>query len=623
MSYEQLGKDIIQSVGGEKNINNVIHCATRLRFTLNDEQKVDKEKLDKMEGIIGAVSKGGQFQVIVGTHVADVYKEISKSISPNSNSGDNTVKKPIGTLIFDVISRSFSPLIGALAGAGMLKALLTVLTSLNVLAADGETYKVLAGASNAVFYFLPIFLGITLSIRLGVNAYVGGAIGAALLEPNITGLASVESPHFLGIPLVMSDYSSSVFPIFIAICIYALLDKQLRKFIHKDLQLFLVPMLCLMLIVPLTILVFGPFGVNVGNLIGDAIVFLSSKSGIITGAIVGISWTYLTVLGLHWGLVPIILENIAKGGDPIYAMAGMAIFAQLGVALGIFLKTKDKKLKTLAGSTFLPGALSGVTEPIIYGLLTRYKRTFIYVSIAGGLGGAMSGLAGVKMEVFAFVSVLSLPAFSPLAIQALIALGTIILATVITMFFGFEDKKKVSAEEQTSNGVEEKTNTNTEKSEVILPHAVKSTTIVSPLAGNVIPLSSVDDAAFASEAMGKGMAIEPSEGKLYSPVSGVVSTIFRTGHCIAVVSEDGVEVLIHIGIETVKLKGKYFDVKVEEGATVKQGDLLIEFDLEQIKNEGYQSTTPIIITNTANYSDVIGTKKAAITPGEDLMTVVV
>ncbi|WP_339169753.1 beta-glucoside-specific PTS transporter subunit IIABC [Paenibacillus sp. FSL H8-0282] len=614
MSYEQLSKDIIQSVGGEKNINNVIHCATRLRFTLNDEQKADKENLEKMKGIIGVVSKGGQFQVIVGTHVADVYKEIAKSISPNSDSGENKVKKPIGTLIFDVISRSFSPLIGALAGAGMLKALLTVLASLHVLSADSETYKVLAGASNAVFYFLPIFLGITLSIRLGVNAYVGGSIGAALLEPNITGLASVESPHFLGIPLVISDYSSSVFPIFIAICIYALLDKQLRKFIHKDLQMFLVPMICLIVIVPLTILAFGPFGVNVGNLIGDAILFLSTKSGIVTGAIVGIAWTYLTVLGLHWGLVPIILENIAKGGDPIYAMAGMAIFAQLGVALGIFLKTKDKQLKTLAGSTFIPGALSGVTEPIIYGLLTRYKRTFIYVTIAGGVGGALSGLFKVKMEVFAFVSVLSLPAFSPLAVQAIIAGVTIVLAMVITMVFGYEDKKKV-------NIVEEKTNT--EKSEVILPHAVKSSTVVSPLAGNVIPLTSVDDAAFASEAMGKGIAIEPTEGKLYSPVSGVVSTIFRTGHCIAVVSDEGVEVLIHIGIETVKLKGKYFDVKVQEGATVKQGDLLIEFDFEQIKNEGYQCTTPIIITNTANYSDVIGTNKTAITPGEDLLTVVV
>ncbi|MEK4038705.1 beta-glucoside-specific PTS transporter subunit IIABC [Paenibacillus odorifer] len=614
MSYEQLSKDIIQSVGGEKNINNVIHCATRLRFTLNDEQKADKENLEKMKGIIGVVSKGGQFQVIVGTHVADVYKEIAKSISPNSDSGENKVKKPIGTLIFDVISRSFSPLIGALAGAGMLKALLTVLASLHVLSADSETYKVLAGASNAVFYFLPIFLGITLSIRLGVNAYVGGSIGAALLEPNITGLASVESPHFLGIPLVISDYSSSVFPIFIAICIYALLDKQLRKFIHKDLQMFLVPMLCLIVIVPLTILAFGPFGVNVGNLIGDAILFLSTKSGIVTGAIVGIAWTYLTVLGLHWGLVPIILENIAKGGDPIYAMAGMAIFAQLGVALGIFLKTKDKQLKTLAGSTFIPGALSGVTEPIIYGLLTRYKRTFIYVTIAGGVGGALSGLFKVKMEVFAFVSVLSLPAFSPLAVQAIIAGVTIVLAMVITMVFGYEDKKKV-------NIVEEKTNT--EKSEVILSHAVKSSTVVSPLAGNVIPLTSVDDAAFASEAMGKGIAIEPTEGKLYSPVSGVVSTIFRTGHCIAVVSDEGVEVLIHIGIETVKLKGKYFDVKVQEGATVKQGDLLIEFDFEQIKNEGYQCTTPIIITNTANYSDVIGTNKTVITPGEDLLTVVV
>lgn len=615
MSYEQLGKDIIKSVGGEKNINNVIHCATRLRFTLNDEQKVDKKTLDKMEGIIGAVSKGGQFQVIVGTHVADVYKEITKSISPGSNSGDNTPKKSFGNLVFDVISRSFSPLIGALAGAGMLKALLTVLTSLNVLSVDSETYQVLAGAGNAVFYFLPIFIGITLSIRLGVNAYVGGSIGAALLEPNITGLASFDSPHFLGLPLVISDYSSSVFPIFIAICIYALLDKQLRKFIHKDLQMFLVPMLCLIVIVPLTLLAFGPIAVNLANLIGDGIVFLSGKSGIITGAILGVGWTYLTTLGLHWGLIPITLENINNGsGDPIYAMAGMAIFAQIGVALGVFLKTKDKKLKTLAGSTFLPGALSGVTEPIIYGLLTRYKRTFIYVSIAGGIGGALSGLAGVRMETFAFVSVLSLPVFSPMVIQAIIAVGTMILAAVITMVFGFEDKQKVNAEEETKSA---------EVSEVILPHATKSATVVSPLAGNVIPLSSVDDAAFASEAMGKGMAIEPSEGILYSPVSGVVSTIFRTGHCIAVVSDDGVEVLIHIGIETVKLKGKYFDVLVQEGAIVKPGDKLIEFDLEQIKNEGYQTTTPIIIANTANYSDVIGTNKSAIRPGEDLLTVVV
>jgi PTS system beta-glucosides-specific IIC component len=574
---------------------------------------VDKENLEKMKGIIGVVSKGGQFQVIVGTHVADVYKEIAKSISSSSDSGEK-VKKPLGNLIFDVISRSFSPLIGALAGAGMLKALLTILTSLNVLAADGETYKVLVGASNAVFYFLPIFLAITLSIRLGVNPYVGGSIGAALLEPNITGLASIESPHFLGIPLVTSDYSSSVFPIFIAICIYALLDKQLRKFIHKDLQMFLVPMICLIVIVPLTLLAFGPFGMNVGNLIGDAILFLSTKSGIITGAIVGISWTYLTVLGLHWGLVPIIIENLVKGGDPISAMAAMAVFAQLGVALGIFLKTRDKQLKTLAASTFLPGALSGVTEPIIYGLLTRYKRTFIYVTIAGGIGGAFSGLFKVKMEVFGFFSLLTLPAFSPLAVQVIIAGVTIILAMVITMMFGYEDKKK-------ANDIAEKTNT--EKSEVILPYTVKSSTVVSPLAGNIIPLASIDDAAFASEAMGKGMAIEPTEGKLYSPVSGVVSTIFRTGHCIAVVSEEGVEVLIHIGIETVKLKGEYFDVKVEEGAIVKQGELLIEFDLEQIIKEGYQCTTPIIITNTANYSDVIGTKKTAITPGVDLMTVIV
>ncbi|NOU77510.1 PTS beta-glucoside transporter subunit EIIBCA [Paenibacillus sp. LMG 31459] len=612
MSYRELGNDVVKLVGGERNIGSVIHCATRLRFNLKDDSKAQQEELKKLSGVMGVMNKGGQFQVVIGTHVAEVYKEISKIISVDGNAGGGA-KKSITNQIFEIISGSFAPLLGALAGAGMLRALLAVLTALDWMSAESSTYRVLAGAGNAVFYFLPIFLGITISLKLGVNAYVGGAIGAALLEPNITGLAAAEQgTTFLGIPLILSDYSSTVFPIFIAILIYAMLDKLLRKVIHKDLQMFLVPMICLMVIVPLTLLVFGPFGVNVGNAIGSGITFLSTKSGIITGAVLGAGWTFLTVFGLHWGIVPIILANLGQGGDPISAMVAMGVFAQIGVVGAVFLKTKDKQLKTLAASTFLPGALSGVTEPIIYGVLTRFKKTFIYVAIAGAIGGAINNLFGVHATVFAFPSVLSIVAFSPMAMHATSALITFGIAFALTFILGYEEKTGTASVQGNTSG----------KDQSSITPGIKNLTVVSPLKGQIIPLSSVDDAAFSSGAMGKGIAIEPTEGRVYSPVNGVVSTIFRTGHCIALVSEEGTEVLIHVGIETVKLKGQFFTIKVQEGTDVKQGDLLIEFDIEQIKKAGFQTTTPIIITNTNDYRDVIGSDKATIEPGQHLISVI-
>lgn len=615
MSYQELGKEIVKLVGGAKNINSLVHCATRLRFDLKDTSKADKAGLERIDGILGVVNKGGQFQVIVGTHVPEVYKEIINSVGTVSDTGEK-VKKSIVNQIFETISRSFSPLLPVLAGAGMLKALLTVLTMLNVLSADSSTYKVLAGAGNAVFYFLPVFLGITLAIKLGANAYVGGGIGAALLEPNISGLTAVEHPTFLDIPLIMMDYSSTVFPVFIAVCIYALLDKQLKKIIHKDLQMFLLPMISLIVIIPLTLLAFGPFGVYVGNVIAEGITFLSDKSGLITGAVMGAGWTFLTILGLHWGLVPIALANLAAGGDTIIAMASMAVFAQLGVALGIFLKSKDKKLKSLAGSTFLPGAFSGVTEPIIYGLLTRYKRTFIYVVISGALGGAISGIFGTKMMVFAMPSVLSIPAFSPIALHSISAAVSLGTALLLTIFIGYEDKVK--------NGQNPITNTELKDKETVDSATLMTIeTIGSPLAGTVVPLSEVSDEAFSSGAMGKGIAIEPSEGKVYAPVNGIVTTVFRTGHSIGIVSDDGCELLIHVGIDTVKLKGKHFVSKIQEGSRIKKGEVLLEFDMGQIKSAGFQCTTQIIVTNTRKYTDVIGTNLKNVEPGGNLLTVIV
>lgn len=615
MAYEKLAKDIVKLVGEEENINSLVHCATRLRFKLNDNEKADKEALQNLEGILSVVESGGQFQVVVGSHVPAVYKEISKIADVGGEKAPSNAPKPgIGAQIFEVISRSFSPLLGALAGAGMLKALLTVLTMTGLLSETSGTYFILSAAGNAVFYFLPIFLGITVATKLGANPYVGGTIGAALLEPNFTGLmASGDVSSFIGIPVVLMDYSSTVFPVFIAVAIYALLDKFLKKVIHKDLQMFLVPMLSLIIIVPLTVLAFGPFGVYVGDWIGAGISFLSSKSGWLAGAVLGAGWTFLTVLGLHWGLVPLILANLAKGSDPLLAMVAASVFAQMGLAVGIFFKTKDKKLKTLAGSTFLPAALSGVTEPIIYGLLLRYKRTIPYLIIAGAVSGAITGILGIVAKSFAFAAILTAPAFSPISTFLIVNFIAFAIVLVLVLVLGYEDKNK-KEEVKTEPVVKEE-----EKAQPLLKQEV----ILSPLTGNVLPLSQVDDPVFASEAMGKGIAVEPTVGKAFSPVNGTVSTIFPTGHAIGIVSTDGAEILIHIGINTVQLNGQYYTPAVKQGDVVKQGDLLVEFDIEKIKEAGYPVTTPIIITNTNDYTEIAETSEESIVQSEKLLTVIV
>lgn len=615
LSHQRLAKEIVELVGGAQNINNVIHCATRLRFTLKDREQANKQSIQGLEGVLSVVESGGQFQVVIGAHVADVYKEITKVNTELDSSdepkGEDKSKGTITNRVFDVISRSFSPLLGALAGAGMIKALLTVLTMAGWLSTESGAYFILSAAGNAVFYFLPIFLGITLSIRLGANPYVGGAIGASLLEPNFTGLMKQagDVSDFLGIPVVLMNYSSTVFPVFIAVCIYAALERLLKKVIHKDLQMFLVPMLSLAIIVPLTVLAFGPFGVYVGNGIGAVVSFLSTKSGMLTGLVMGGTWTFLVLFGIHWGIVPIIVANIAAGGDPLAAMTAGATFAQMGVAFGIFLKTRDKKIKTLSGTTLLPGLLSGVTEPFVYGVMMRYRRTIPYIVVAGAAGGAVNGFFGAQMKAFSFHSLLAIPAFSPMVLYVIGIAIAFSGATILTFLFGFEDKKK-------------KDNVVENNAEPVQP-LVKTENIVSPLTGIIKRLADVEDEVFATEAMGKGIAIEPTVGQAVSPVNGIVTTVFPTGHAIGITSDEGAEILIHIGTNTVKLKGKYFSAIAKEGDRVQQGDLLVEFDIEKIKEAGYPVTTPIIITNTDLYIEIINTNKEVIQARESLLTLIV
>ena len=451
MSYSGLAKTILQLVGSAENVQALVHCATRLRFTLHDNSKANKTELQNLNGILSVVESGGQFQVIVGSHVSHVYRELMTLLGGGAVTAASTTrteskaKGSLGARIFEVVSGSFSPLIGAMAGSGMIKALLAVLVMLQWIDPASSTYLILSAAANSVFYFLPVLLGISAAIKMGANGYVGGAIGAALLEPNFTGLIGSQTATFFGIPVVAINYASTVFPVFIAVAILAILEKFLKRVCPHNIQMFMVPMLCLLAIVPMTVLAFGPFGVYLGNLIADGINWLSAHSGILTGAVIGGSMMFLVVLGLHWGIVPIIIANLGAGGDPIAAMWAPATFAQMGVALAIFLRAKDTNVKALAGPATVTGLLAGVTEPIIYGLIMRFRRTIPVVVIAGAVGGALNGAFQAKLTAFAFHSVLSIPVFTPV-LQYAIGIGTGFgLAFLLTMMFGF-DKKPVKTE---------------------------------------------------------------------------------------------------------------------------------------------------------------------------------
>ncbi|PYE47173.1 PTS glucose transporter subunit IIA [Paenibacillus barcinonensis] len=622
MNHQKLAQNIVDHVGGRNNIQSLTHCATRLRFVLNDNRKADAKTLENTAGILKVVESGGQFQVVVGNDVSEVYKHIvaeGEFDGTASSEGDVKEKKGIRAAIFGLISGSLTPLIPVFAGAGLVKALLIVLEQAGWIAVDSGTYAILAAAGNSIFYFLPILLGITIAKVLNVNSYMAAAIGAALMEPNFTALTAAGSTtHFLGIPVSLMNYASSVFPMFIAVSIYAVLERFLKKIMHKNVQLFAVPFFSLIIMVPLTAMLIGPFGQYVGQWIGDIVNFLINSNSVIAGIILGGTWSFLVLLGLHWATVPIIMGNLSAGGDLIVPLAATSVAASMGIGLGVFLKTKDKDLKALSGSAFLSAILSGVTEPILYGIILRYRKTLIYLVVAGAIGGGLMGYLGVKLIVFNFfINVFTLPAQSPMLFYIIGILTAIAGGALCVVLFGYESKKTDQGAEGTELQKKQNKQSESENNQQAIPGSstekmergaagmdtsgMMECMITSPLEGTVIPLHEVEDVVFSSESMGRGAAIIPSKGQLVSPVDGLVSVTMKSAHAIAVTSDEGVEILMHIGIDTVRLKGQYFTQKVQQGDRVRVGEVLIEFDMDRIQKEGFKLTTPIVVTNSDQF----------------------
>ncbi|WP_373951062.1 beta-glucoside-specific PTS transporter subunit IIABC [Exiguobacterium acetylicum] len=587
MKYDQLAKEIIESVGGEQNVSSLVHCATRLRFVLKDKAKADKLKLEKLEGVIAVKESGGQFQVVVGNTVPEVYQAIGKQtklMEESTESRETNEKGNIFGRAIDIISSIFTPLLGVMAGAGILKGLLAIATNAGWLIPTETTYIILNATADSLFYFLPILLAVTSARKFGANQFVAMTVAGALIYPTIIQLKTeAVATTFFGIPVTMMSYTSTVIPIILAVWVMSYVEKFFNRYVHESVKNFVTPLIALVTIVPLTLIVFGPIGVTSGDLIAAFILKVLAFNPILAGAFIAGVWQILVIFGIHWGVVPIFINNIAtKGYDYIKPATAPAIFAQAGASFGVMLRSKNKKLKTLAGSTGIT-ALFGITEPAVYGVTLRLKRPFIAAVISAAVGGGIVGHFGSVAVASGPPGLLTLPVFIGDSMTAfyglLIGVGvSFFLSMVLTYILGFED-------DPIEKEVEKNVRPSTEM------------TIPSPVSGQIVSLEKVSDSVFASGAMGQGFAVVPTEGKVIAPVSGQVTAIFASKHAIGIRSENGMEILIHVGIDTVRLDGTHFELHVAQDQKIEPGDVLITFDMESIQAEGYDIITPVIFTN--------------------------
>lgn len=626
VDYATLAKDIVAKVGGEGNIGAVVHCATRLRITLKDRSKADKDAVTSLPGVITVVENGGQFQVVIGNNVPKVYAGLPASLTADREGKGGDDAPASGTVvgrIIDVVSSIFAPILGVMAATGILKGLLLIAVSAGWLTTTMPTYHILYAAADALFMFLPMYLAVTAARKFNSSPYTALTLAGALLY---TQLATINMPDgvggvgpttlhawgqagnnidFFGIPVLLQSYTSSVVPIVLGVWVMSYIEKFFNKRIHEAVRNFITPLLALVIMVPLTLLTLGPFGVYLGNGMAAMIQAAYSFSPILMGVLMGGLWQVLVIFGIHWGIVPIFINNLAtQGFDPVKSAAFPAVLAQAGAALGVFLRLKNRQQKAIVGSTVIAG-IFGITEPAIYGVNLPRKRPLIIGCIAGAIGGGLTGAFGVLVFGTGAPGLLTLPiGIDPDGNEAnfiwlLVATGlSFVLAAVGTYFFGFSaaDKAKDAADVAASAAAEEG-----EAAADAEPSAV-DVEIASPMTGRIIPLAEVQDKVFSSGAMGQGFGVVPTSGRVTSPADAKI--VVAMPHAIGLRTVDGVDLLIHVGLDTVSLQGAPFSNGVSKGTEVKAGDVLVEADLDAIKAAGLDTTTVVIVTNSDNFGTI-------------------
>ena len=633
--YEDLARSIVAGVGGEENVKSLAHCITRLRFKLQDESKADTEAVKALDGVMTVVQSGGQYQVVIGNEVADVYETVLAVSGIKGEKSEEAVDegadhRNLLDRFIDLISGIFTPILSVLVATGMIKGFTALLIAIGMVSADSGTGQMLSIIGDAFFYFLPIFLGLSAARKFGMSEFTGMAVGAALVYPTLPAIMGSEprytlfsgtvfaSPvymEFLGLPVILMSYASSVIPIILSLYFGAKIEKAIARMVPAMLKNFLTPFLTLLVLIPLTFLVIGPIATWAGQLVGAAATAIYDFSPVLAGLFIGGMWQVFVIFGLHWGLVPIMINNISVlGYDPVVMSHFAASFAQVGVVLAIILRTRDKKLKAMAIPACISG-LFGVTEPCIYGVTLPRKKFFILSCLGGAVGGAILAAMGARFYLLGGLGVFGYPNFIDVNTNELSGMYAALIASGVAFAVGL--LLALLAYRQLAAGEDSRT----EEAVAAAPELPLGG-LASPLQGVIFPLAEVPDAVFASECMGKGVAIEPSEGRVIAPADGTVTTIFPTGHAVGLTLDDGREILIHVGMDTVQLEGKYFKAHVAQGDKVAAGQLLIEFQPEKIRQAGYRTITPVIITNTANYQAVTATTEDTVSFNDLLLTTI-
>lgn len=602
MDYQALGKSILEKVGGEKNISALNHCATRLRFNLNDDSIPVDAEVKAIPGVMGVVKKGGQYQVVIGSDVANVYKAINGMTNIQDGSGEEgpKEKKKVLDVIIDTMSGIFTPILPAITAAGMIKAVLALLVAFKLISNETTIYQVLNFMADAAFYFLPILLASSAAKKFKCNPYLAMMLGGILLHPTLISMVAQsqetgEAIKFGFLTITNASYSSSVLPIILIVWFMSYVEPIADKISPKPVKFFTKPLITIFVTGLVGLIVIGPIGYIISNYIADGVNTLNTYCSWLVPVLVGTLTPLLVMTGTHYGLVPIGINNRMMMGYDTLIYPGMLAsnVAQGGAALAVSIKSKKTDVKSLASSAGIT-AVCGITEPALYGVNLRFKKPLYASMIAGGIGGLFMGIFGVKNFSGGSPGFLTLPSYigedslTSFYFACIGAVISVVLAFVITMII-FKDEEEETTEVKDDNAVSEK-------------KAEKEIEIFAPLTGEAVELGKVDDPTFAEEILGKGAAIIPSEGKVTAPFDGTVISVFDTKHAIALQSEDGLELLIHIGLDTVKLNGKYYDAKVSNGDKIKKGQELIIFDMDKIKGEGYDIVTPVVVTNPDDYS---------------------
>lgn len=612
--YHDFNEQIIKLVGGKANIQAVVHCMTRLRFTLKDRSKADTKKLQELEGVIDVVSNNVAYQIIVGTHVNDVYKDLVDQLGMSGDEADQpkTKKNPIKAML-DVISESMNPILEPIICAGLLAAFLSIISLTGLISTDSSTYQIFDALRSAVFYFLPILMAMSCAKRLGASPYLAVALAATILSEPINNVSGLS---LFGIGLPQITYSNSFIPILLAVWFMGYVTKFAKKVIPKSLQYFMSPLVIMLITLPATLLVFGPLGFYIGEgIIGFFNLLMDTIGSWFVMMLYSALQPFIIMLGAGNFIMPVVASLIAANGyDPAFiSSCTISDIAVGGAMLGYFLRARNLKQKQLFGTVTL-SAILGVTEPAIYGVFVKFRRSFIAVMIGGGLGGLFAGLTGVKAYSIAW-GLFGLPAyigegdFMNLWLMVAAVAISFIGATIAAYMLG------IPVESDEVPAVKE-------KEQPVSSEMIRSTALKSVVEGEVVPLNEINDQAFSTGALGKGIGIKPISHVIHSPIDGEVLTVFPTKHAIGLRSDQGVEVLIHIGIDTVSLEGKYFTMNVKQGDRVRTGQPIGEVDFEKVREAGYDPTTIVVITNTNDFLDVIPTSNNQLVKSDDLLNIV-